>query len=103
MGVAAATGEVDPLSQRDFIGKWMPVVRLVAETVPCAEGSSKQEHYRLIERTSVVHSLANLRSFPWINALETKGELPPRRIVPHGTGRTTCVYEASHGWLSAAN
>lgn len=74
-GIAAAAGEINPLSKSDFIGKWISDVRELAETIPCPQGCSELDHHKLIERVSVVRSLENLRTFPWISALETKGEL----------------------------
>lgn len=74
-GIAAASGPANPLSKSDFIGKWMSDVEEVVKGVPCPEGCSTHEHLTLIERASVVHSLENLHSFPWISALEAKGEI----------------------------
>lgn len=72
---AAASEEKQPLSKSDFIGKWMSDVRDVVDAVPCPEGCNVLDHHKLIERASIVQSLENLRSFPWINALEAKKEL----------------------------
>ena len=74
-GVAAAITDMAPLSRGDFIGKWMADMKDVVASVPCAEGCNELDHRRAVEQASVVHSLENLRSFPWISALETKGEL----------------------------
>lgn len=74
-GVSAVVEDADPLSKSDFIGKWMSDVHDVARNVTKYEGCSDSEHQRLVERASVVQSLKNLHSFPWISALETKGEL----------------------------
>jgi carbonic anhydrase len=74
-GIAAAALEKGPLSKSDFIGKWMGDVRDVVERVPCPAGCNEVDHLKLVERASVAQSLENLRSFPWISALETRGEL----------------------------
>lgn len=74
-GIAAVVEDKDPLSKSDFIGKWMSDVRDVAGTVHRHEGCTDLEHHTMVERASVVQSLKNLQSFPWISALETKGEL----------------------------
>lgn len=74
-GIAAVVEDVNPLSKSDFIGKWMSDVREVAEQVHRHEGCTNIEHHRMVERASVVNSLKNLHSFPWISALQTKGEL----------------------------
>lgn len=74
-GIAAVVKGVDPLSKSDFIGKWMADVVDVAAQVPCPEGVSVYEHGTLVERASIVHSLENLHSFPWVARLEASGEL----------------------------
>lgn len=74
-GIAAVVEDKDPLSKSDFIGKWMSDVREVANTVHRHEGCTDLEHHTMVERASVVQSLKNLQDFPWISALETKGEL----------------------------
>jgi carbonic anhydrase len=74
-GIAAAAGTRDPLSGSDFIGKWMSDVGDVIAHVPCPEGGTAHDHLQAIERASVVQSLANLQSFPWISARENTGAL----------------------------
>lgn len=74
-GVAAVVKENDPLSKSDFIGKWMSDVKHVAVCVERPDGCSDADHQREVERASVVQSLKNLNSFPWISALLVKGEL----------------------------
>lgn len=71
-GIATLSGAGKPLSRGDFIGSWMAAVRDVAEQVP-KKGAPPQERLRLIEHASVEHSLANLRTFPWIRTRETEG------------------------------
>ena len=102
-GIAAAMGTIDPLSKSDFIGKWMSDVRDVVEQVPCPHGCSELEHKMLVERTSTVHSLENLRTFPWISALETKGELSLHAVwFDVALGELHVFNEASGQWLPAA-
>lgn len=74
-GVTAAIQEGNPLSKSDFIGKWMADVKEVASAIALPSECSELERYQLLERASVVHSLRNLRSFPWIARLEDSGEL----------------------------
>jgi carbonic anhydrase len=73
-GIATLSGASKPLSRGDFIGAWMAAVHDVAEQVPRFE-KSPEERLRLIERASVEHSLANLRTFPWIRTREAEGML----------------------------
>lgn len=102
-GIAAAAGEINPLSKSDFIGKWMSDVRDVVESVPCPEGCSVLDHYRLVERASVVNSLHNLRTFPWISALETKGELTLHAVwFDVALGELHVFKETDDAWLPAA-
>jgi carbonic anhydrase len=65
-GIRAVVRSAGPLSSTDFIGSWMKPVRDVARFVAVAEGVSSDEHERLVEHASVEHSLANLRTFPWL-------------------------------------
>ena len=102
-GVGAAMGEGMPLSKGDFIGKWMSDVRDVVESVPCPEGCSALEHQKLVERRSVVSSLENLRTFPWISALETKGELSLHAVwFDVALGELHVFSETQQEWLPAA-
>ena len=102
-GIAAATGEVNPLSKGDFIGKWMSDVRDVAESVPCPEGCSELDHHKLIERVSVVHSLENLRTFPWVSALETKGELTLHGVwFDVALGELHAFNETTREWVAVS-
>jgi carbonic anhydrase len=72
-GIRAITEPGDPLSTGDFIGKWLAGVRDVAATVE--PGRSPAEYLTLVEQASVEHSLANLRTFPWVRVREGKDQL----------------------------
>jgi carbonic anhydrase len=72
-GIRAITEPGDPLSTGDFIGKWLAGVRDVAETVE--HHHSPAERLTLVEQASVEHSLANLRTFPWVRVRESKSQL----------------------------
>lgn len=74
-GIASVVADGNPLSKSDFIGKWMSSVRDVADATPCPHGCSELEHRTMVERASIVQSLKNLHSFPWVSALEARGEL----------------------------
>ena len=71
----------------------------VARIVPRPAGGSEQDHERHIERASIEHSLANLRTFPWIRMKENRGE-----IGLHGawfdiaTGELHVYDEDKAGW-----
>ncbi len=72
-GIRAAVGDAGPLSHTDFIGSWMRPIKDVARAVPHNDDAAL--HERHIERASIEHSLANLRTFPWIRMKETRKEL----------------------------
>jgi carbonic anhydrase len=72
---AAMDKDGTPLSHTDFIGSWMKAIKDVARVVPLPEGTPFEAHERNIERASVEHSLANLRTFPWIRMKENRKEL----------------------------
>ncbi len=76
-GIRAVVEGGDPLSAGDFIGKWMSDVKDVAEAVRHDHDHSHGDDTLLlaVERASVEHSLANLRTFPWLRMRENKGEV----------------------------
>lgn len=80
-GIAAALDpDAEPLSPGDFIGKWMGMLKPVAEQIQNAEILTQGERQRALERVSIRNSIANLRTFPCVRILEEKG-----RMQLHGT------------------
>lgn len=75
-GIAAALQEhAQPLTPGDFIGKWISLLEAPLAECNCRpdlDGDQRRTH---LERVSVVHSLANLRSFPNIRAVVDSGAL----------------------------
>ncbi len=99
-GIAAVVSDADPLSKSDFIGKWMSSVREVADATPCPEGCTPIDHQRLVERASIVQSLKNLHSFPWVSALESKGELTVHGVwFDVALGELHVFDEANNDWV----
>lgn len=98
-GIASVVTDFTPLTNSDFIGKWMSDVRDVAGAVNVPEGTSVHEHCKHVEHASVEHSLANLRTFPWIRTRIQSGEL-----TIHGAwfdialGELHVYDEANHEW-----
>lgn len=74
-GIRAAVSEAGPLTHTDFIGSWTRAIKDVAGVVGRPEGVHDADHERMIERASIEHSLANLRTFPWIRMRESRSEL----------------------------
>ncbi len=72
---AALHPAAEPLSPGDFIGKWMNLLAPAAEALAGREGLGEAERQTALERASIRHSLANLRTFPWISILEDRGRL----------------------------
>jgi carbonic anhydrase len=69
-GIHAAVQDSIPLTHTDFIGSWMRAIKDVARIIPRSTELNEHLHERLIERASIEHSLANLRTFPWIRMKE---------------------------------
>jgi carbonic anhydrase len=77
-GIRAVVEGGDPLSAGDFIGKWMSDVRDVASAVRHdhdLEHDLDKDIQKAVEHASVEHSLANLRTFPWLRMREKKGDI----------------------------
>lgn len=74
-GIRAAVQDASPLTHTDFIGSWMRAIKDVTRIVPREPGCDEALHERHIERASIEHSLANLRTFPWIRMKENKREI----------------------------
>jgi carbonic anhydrase len=74
-GIRAALAPSDPLSAGDFIGKWMSLLAPAAETVTSNAMFTAGERQTALERISIRYSIANLRTFPYVKLLESKGQL----------------------------
>lgn len=73
-GVRAFVEKAAPLSQRDFIGKWMSQIAPVAERLG-PPGADRASWIRDLEWAVVEHSLSNLMTFPRIRELVQAGKL----------------------------
>ncbi|RCL02317.1 MAG: carbonic anhydrase [Candidatus Tokpelaia sp. JSC189] len=67
--------ESKPLSSDDFIGRWMGLLRPAVEVISTNAQLTQHEREIALERISLRCSIANLRTFPWVNALERRGKL----------------------------
>jgi carbonic anhydrase len=63
----------EPLSQGDFIGKWINLIRPAAARVEA--GGPLDSYVERLALASISEGLINLRSFPWIAARERQGKL----------------------------
>lgn len=72
---AALDPNAEPLSPGDFIGKWMNLVKPAAEQLQNASVMTDAERQTAMERISIRNSIENLRTFPYVRALEDAGQL----------------------------
>jgi carbonic anhydrase len=72
---AALDPSAGPLAQGDFIGKWMSLLAPVAEQVSSYSFLTANERQTTLERLSIRNSIRNLRTFPYVKALEADGKL----------------------------
>lgn len=102
-GIRAVISSAGPLTHTDFIGSWMRGINDVARVVPRMADCSDAEHERHIERASIEHSLANLRTFPWLRMKESR-----RELTVHGAwfdismGELHVYEEAETAWRQVA-
>lgn len=75
-GISAALAtDSEPLSPGDFIGRWMEMLKPAAETIQDSPHMTPAERQTALERISVRLSIENLRTFPCVDILESKGSL----------------------------
>lgn len=76
---AYAEGEADPykrpLGPGDFIGRWMSIIEPAARALGSAGAVATQEYVEKLAHRSLIHSLENLRTFPYVRTLEDRGRL----------------------------
>ena len=103
-GIAAALKEGgSPLSPGDFIGKWISLLEKPVAECRCEDLPTSAEREHRLEHLSIVHSLANLRTFPCVKALEGLG-----RIRLHGAwfdialGELHVLDEVKGDWVRLA-
>ena len=72
---AALDDNMAPLSSGNFIGKWVDLLRPVADEINENEYPSAAERQTALEYASVIKSIENLRTFPFISQAEQSGSL----------------------------
>ena len=65
-GIQAAIQDPAPLSMTDFIGTWVAGVADLTQGLDPTLAKDRGAQLRALEHRSVEHSIANLRTFPWI-------------------------------------
>ena len=100
-GIHAAVQDSDPLTHTDFIGSWMRGIKDVARYVAHTPDEHEDAFERRVERASVEHSLANMRTFPWIRLRENGGELSIHGAwFDIGLGELHAYDESAKTWTS---
>lgn len=72
---AALSSNSKPLSEGDFIGKWMHLLKPAAEQINGSSLLTSGERQTALERVSIRNSVENLRSFPFVKQREAAGEV----------------------------
>src|ERR1700759_2962715 len=74
-GIRAFIDKIQPLSEGDFIGKWMAMFIKPGEVVEQRDHESMQDFVTRIEKAAVFRSLENLMTFPFVRTRVERGEL----------------------------
>jgi carbonic anhydrase len=72
---AALTPGLGPLDEGDFIGKWMSMLGELPAQLGQNSLLTQSERQTAMERISIRNSIRNLRTFPYVKALEAEGKL----------------------------
>jgi carbonic anhydrase len=67
-GVRAFVEHRDRPGPGDFIDKWMSLITPVAQSLGDDKNMSRSDYLARLEHASIVATLSNLMSFPWINS-----------------------------------
>ncbi|GLQ11525.1 carbonic anhydrase [Devosia yakushimensis] len=72
---AALNPGLKPLDAGDFIGKWMNMLGELPDQLVQNDLMTAGERQTALERISIRNSIRNLRTFPYVAALEAEGKL----------------------------
>ncbi|KRA44905.1 carbonic anhydrase [Devosia sp. Root635] len=72
---AALAPDAAPLDAGDFIGKWMAMLGELPGQLGKNSLMTQSERQTALERISIRNSIRNLRTFPYVKALEAEGKL----------------------------
>jgi carbonic anhydrase len=72
---AALNPDHSPLDEGDFIGKWMSMLGELPGQLGTNTMLTASEQQTALERISIRNSIRNLRTFPYVAALEAEGKL----------------------------
>src|SRR3954463_7399457 len=74
-GIRAFIDKIDPLSEGDFIGRWMAMFIKPGEVVEQRERETMQDFVVRIEKAAIFRSLENLMTFPFVRSRVERGEM----------------------------
>ncbi|WP_026379644.1 carbonic anhydrase [Afifella pfennigii] len=74
-GIRAFAEQERPLSPGDFIGKWMSLIAPAADRLEGRSELPREEYLARLEQASILQTLQNLRTFPFVRTREEAGEL----------------------------
>jgi carbonic anhydrase len=74
-GIRAFIDKIEPLSEGDFIGRWMAMFVKPGEIVEQRDRESMADFTVRIEKAAIFRSLENLMTFPFVRSLVERGEL----------------------------
>src|SRR6201991_1547277 len=74
-GIRAFIDKIKPLSEGDFIGKWMQMFIKPGEVVEQRDHETMHDFTVRIEKAAVFRSLENLMTFPFVRDRVQKGEI----------------------------
>ena len=74
-GIRAFIDKIDPLSEGDFIGRWMAMFIKPGEVVEQREHEAMQDFVVRIEKAAIFRSLENLMTFPFVRSRVENGEM----------------------------
>ena len=74
-GVRAYAEDAEPISPGDFIGRWMSLMAPAAEKVGARGSMSRADYLERMEKASIVNTLDNLMTFPFVRMLAERGKI----------------------------
>jgi carbonic anhydrase len=74
-GIRAFIDKIEPLSEGDFIGRWMQMFVKPGEIVEQRDRETMADFTIRIEKAAIFRSLENLMTFPFVRSLAERGEL----------------------------
>jgi carbonic anhydrase len=74
-GIRAFIDKIEPLSEGDFIGRWMQMFIKPGEVVEQRDRESMADFTVRIEKAAVFRSLENLMTFPFVRSVAERGNL----------------------------